>query len=275
MSGAGKSLALKYLEDIGYYCVDNLPTPLIGGFISICAQQEMGVSSAAIGIDIRGGKLFKELHANLTEAASKHGVACDILFLECEDDVLIKRYKETRRDHPLSVGDRAELGIKKERALLADIKGSANYIIDTTNSLTKQLKERINDIFADTNHGIIVNIVSFGFKYGAPNDSDMVFDVRFIPNPFYDMELRELTGNDRPVRDFVLSHENSRVFLSKLTDMTDFLLPNYVDEGKSQLIISIGCTGGKHRSVTLSNELYAHLTGKGYKCIMTHRDVNK
>jgi UPF0042 nucleotide-binding protein len=274
MSGAGKSLALKYLEDIGYYCVDNLPTPLINGFISICSEPGSGVEKAAIGVDIRGGNLFKELYPTL-DTAKKQGSHCVVLFLDCADDVLLKRYKETRRDHPLAIGGRAESGIKAERQMLADIKERADYVIDTTNTLTKQLKERINNTFADANHGIIVNILSFGFKYGAPNDSDMVFDVRFIPNPFYNLDLRELTGNDKLVRDFVLSHEISNTFLAKLKDLSDFLLPNFIDEGKSQLVISIGCTGGKHRSVTLSDELNKHLTSKGYKCILTHRDINK
>jgi len=272
MSGAGKSMALKYLEDIGYYCVDNLPTPLIDDFFKICVNNNIG--KAAIGADIRGGRLFHELNSNL-DAAKKYGIGCDILFLDCDNDALRNRYKETRREHPLSVGKRIEDGIERERAMLADIKESANFVIDTTNSPTKHLKERINSIFAEDDHQIIINILSFGFKFGAPNDSDMVFDVRFIPNPFYDNELREKTGNDESVQKFVMSHSVSVEFLDKLKDMVKFLLPNFVEEGKAQLVISIGCTGGKHRSVTLANELHGYIKRLGFKSILTHRDIKR
>jgi len=272
MSGAGKSLTLKFLEDIGYYCVDNLPAPLIDSFFTVCIDK--GINKAAIGADIRGREFFKELHANL-DTATKHGIEFDILFLDCASETLINRYKETRRDHPLAVGKRLEDGIEQERKMLADLKESADYVIDTTTSLTKQLKERVNSIFASDHHGLIVNILSFGFKYGAPSDSDMIFDVRFIPNPFYERELRELTGNDAPVKNFVMSHSVSVEFLHKLKEMSEFLLPNFINEGKSQLVISIGCTGGKHRSVTLSSQLYKHLQQLGYKCNLTHRDINR
>jgi UPF0042 nucleotide-binding protein len=270
MSGAGKSLALKYLEDIGYYCVDNLPAPLIDGLINVCSGMG-GVERAAVGVDIRGGRLFNEWKSDM-RAAKRHG---EILFLDCADDVLLKRYKETRREHPLAIGGRVEDGIRTEREMLATIKENANFVIDTTGSLTKQLKEKINGNFAGGGHKLTVNIVSFGFKYGMPNDSDMVFDVRFIPNPFYDPTLRELTGNDAPVREYVLSFPTSLSFLDKLKDMAVFLLPNFIDEGKSQLVLSIGCTGGRHRSVTLSNELFGYLCAQGYKCVLTHRDIGK
>jgi len=270
MSGAGKSLALKYLEDIGYYCVDNLPTPLIDEFFKVCVDN--GINKAAIGADIRGGRLFQELRTNL-DAAKKYGIGYDILFLDCANDTLRNRYKETRREHPLSIGKRIDDGIEREREMLADIKENANYVIDTTTSPTKQLKERINSIFANDDYRLIVNLLSFGFKHGAPNDSDIVFDVRFIPNPFYDKELRELTGNDKPVQEYVMSHSVSVAFLDKLKEMTGFLLPNYINEGKSQIVISIGCTGGRHRSVTFANELNTCLIKLGYKCVLTHRDV--
>jgi len=272
MSGAGKSLALKYLEDIGYYCVDNLPTPLIDSFFKVCVDS--GIDKAAIGADIRGRQFFQELRTNL-DAAAKHGVGYDILFLDCTAEALLNRYKETRREHPLAVGKRLEEGIRLEREMLANIKESANYVIDTTSLLTKQLKEQINSIFANGNNGLLVNILSFGFKYGAPNDADMLFGVRFIPIPFYESELRDLNGKDAPVKNFVMSHEVSIEFLTKLKEMAEFLLPNFVDEGKSQLVISIGCTGGKHRSVTLSSELYQYLQQLGYKCNLTHRDINR
>jgi len=271
MSGAGKSLALKYLEDIGYYCVDNLPAPLISNFFTFCAENSETIEKAAIGADIRGGRYFAELRP-IIEAAKQDDIRCEILFLDCADAMLLNRYKETRREHPLAGGGRVEEGIRLERDLLCGIREIASYEIDTTRSLTRQLKARINGIFADE-ESFVVNITSFGFKYGVPGDSDMVYDVRFIPNPYYMSDLRDLTGNDADVQKFVLSNSVSVDFLDKLKDMTGFLLPNYVNEGKSQIVISIGCTGGRHRSVTIANELSAFLKKQGYKCVLTHRDV--
>jgi len=272
MSGAGKSLALKYLEDIGYYCVDNLPAPLMNNFFTFCAENAETIKKAAIGADIRGGRYFAELRP-IIEAAKKDNIRCEILFLDCADAMLLNRYKETRREHPLANGGRIIDGIKREREILADIREVACYEIDTTRSLTRQLKERINGYFADE-ETFVVNIISFGFKYGVPGDSDMVYDVRFIPNPYYNAELREKTGNDKAVQDFVLENGVSIDFLGKLKEMTEFLLPNYINEGKSQIVISIGCTGGRHRSVTFANELNKSLKGLGYKCVLTHRDVD-
>lgn len=275
MSGAGKSTVLKFLEDIGFFCVDNLPPSLIPKFIEVCSKNE-DIEQIALGIDIRGGKLFDDLFKCLSEIESEE-YKFDILFLDASDEVLLKRFKETRRNHPLAKGERIIAGIIRERDLLKEVKQKANYIIDTSHILSRQLKEKINDIFIneETFSSLMITILSFGFKYGIPNDSDLVFDVRFIPNPFYVSELKHLTGNDIEVRDYVMNCEESRIFLDKLTDMIDFLIPNYIKEGKNQLVISIGCTGGKHRSVTLANELYSSLLKKGHSAIITHRDIDK
>ena len=200
-----------------------------------------------------------------------------ILFLDASDETILKRFKESRRNHPLARGERIISGIMRERELLSDVKRRADYIIDTSHILTRQLKEKINDIFLEnkTFESLMVTVLSFGFKYGIPSDSDLVFDVRFIPNPFYIAELKPLTGNDIKVRDYVMEWEESREFIKKLEDMISFLLPNYIKEGKNQLVISIGCTGGKHRSVTLENDLYRSLQRDGHSVIINHRDIDK
>lgn len=276
MSGAGKSQAIKFLEDIGFFCVDNLPPTLIPKFAEICFAPGSEITKVALGIDIRGGKLFKDLFSGLS-AVKDNGYNYEILFLDASDNVLIKRYKETRRKHPLALEDRISTGIEKERDILDDVKKKANYIIDTSNLLTRQLKEEINHIFLEDKkfESLMVTVLSFGFKYGIPNDSDLVFDVRFIPNPFYFTEMRELTGNDEPVKEYVMKWNESKQFLSKLQDMIEFLIPNYIKEGKNQLVISIGCTGGKHRSVTLANEIYGILKKLGHRVILEHRDIDK
>ncbi len=276
MSGAGKSMVLKFLEDIGYFCVDNLPPSLIPKFIELCSKPGTDIEQVALGIDIRGGKLFADLFSCLSEITGEnHKVS--ILFMDASDEVLLKRFKESRRNHPLSKLERISIGIMRERELLRDVKRKADYIIDTSHILARQLKEKINDIFLDNKvfDSMIITILSFGFKYGIPADSDLVFDVRFIPNPFYVSELKALTGNDVEVREFVMSCEESQAFIEKLDDMTSFLIPNYIKEGKNQLVISIGCTGGKHRSVTLANELYSRLQKKGNSVVINHRDIDK
>ena len=201
----------------------------------------------------------------------------EILFLDCSDEVLLKRYKETRRRHPLAKGERLITGIVRERELLSDIRRKSDYIIDTSHILSRQLKQKINDIFIENKefNSLMINILSFGFKYGTPSDADLVFDVRFLPNPFYIEELKHLTGNDMSVHDYVMKYEESNIFLEKLLDMINFLIPNYIKEGKNQLVIAIGCTGGKHRSVTLANELYNELNKLEYSTIITHRDIDK
>jgi len=276
MSGAGKSTVLKFLEDINFFCVDNLPPALIPKFAEICFEQGGEIDKVAMGVDIRGGKLFSDLFSVLSQL-QKEGYDYEILFLDASDTTLIKRYKETRRSHPLSKGGAIVEGIEEEREMLEDVKEKATYIIDTSHILTRELKEQINRIFVKNLkfESLIITVCSFGFKYGIPIDSDLVFDVRFLPNPFYIQELKELTGNDSPVSDYVMEFEESRVFLTKLTDMLEFLIPKYIKEGKNQLIISIGCTGGKHRSVTLANALYEELKSKNHNLLLKHNDIEK
>lgn len=276
MSGAGKSTVLRFLEDIGFFCVDNLPPSLMPKFIELCSKPGTEIEQVALGIDIRGGKLFDDLFSYLSEIKNENH-KFSILFLDASDEVLLKRYKESRRNHPLSKGERLITGIMRERELLQNVKEKADYIIDTSYILSRQLKEKINDIFLDNKkfESLMITVLSFGFKYGIPSDSDLVFDVRFIPNPFYISELKLLTGNDVAVRDYVMNCEESQIFLDKLNDMISFLIPNYIKEGKNQLVIAIGCTGGKHRSVTLANELYTSLQKCGHSVVINHRDIDK
>ncbi|MFR4985990.1 MAG: RNase adapter RapZ [Lachnospirales bacterium] len=276
MSGAGKSSVLKFFEDIGYFCVDNLPPSLIPKFIELCDKPGTEIGKVAIGIDIRGGKLFNDFFTYLSEIKNENH-SFEILFLDCSDEVLLKRYKETRRRHPLAKGERIITGIIKERELLSHIRRKSDYIIDTSHILARQLKQKINDIFIENKEfdSLMINVLSFGFKYGIPSDADLVFDVRFLPNPFYIEELKPLTGNDIFVHDYVMKYDESNIFLNKLLDMINFLIPNYIKEGKNQLVIAIGCTGGKHRSVTLANELYNELNKLQYSTIITHRDIDK
>ena len=276
MSGAGKSSVLKFFEDIGYFCVDNLPPSLIPKFIELCDKPGTEIEKVAIGIDIRGGKLFDDFFTYLSEMKNENH-SFEILFLDCSDEVLLKRYKETRRRHPLAKGERLITGIVRERELLSNKRRKSDYIIDTSHILSRQLKQKINDIFIENKefNSLMINILSFGFKYGTPSDADLVFDVRFLPNPFYIEELKHLTGNDMSVHDYVMKYEESNIFLEKLLDMINFLIPNYIKEGKNQLVIAIGCTGGKHRSVTLANELYNELNKLEYSTIITHRDIDK
>ena len=276
MSGAGKTSVLKFLEDINFFCVDNLPPALLPKFAELCYEQEGEIERVAMGIDIRGGRLFNDLFEVLSDLQAK-GYEYEILFLDASDEVLIKRYKETRRSHPLSRNGSIQEGILKERDMLRDVKTKATYIIDTSQALTRQLKEQINDIFVENkkHENLVITIQSFGFKYGIPTDSDLVFDVRFLPNPFYIQELKELTGNDEPVSSYVMQYEESQIFLQKLVGMVEFLIPLYIKEGKNNLVISIGCTGGKHRSVTLANALYGALGEDRHMLLLKHHDIEK
>ena len=276
MAGAGKSLCVKYFEDIGYFCVDNLPPSLIPKFAEICLQGQNKMDKIALIMDIRGGSLFLELFPALESLAS-YGISYKILFLEAQDNVLVKRFKETRRMHPLSPEGRILDGIKEERRILQAVKDKAHFIIDTSNLTPRQLKQEILNLFVEGKpfSGLIISVISFGFKYGVPIDCDLVFDVRFIPNPYYIDSLKNLTGNDKEVSDYVMSFHESTVFLSKLVDMLDFLIPNYVKEGKNQLVIGIGCTGGKHRSVTIANRLFDILKAKNSSIVLEHRDIDK
>lgn len=277
MSGAGRGTSLKILEDAGYFCVDNLPISLIGKFAELIYSSTSEISKVALGLDIRSGKTLDELTSTL-EKLTMAGYKYEILFLDASDEVLVKRYKETRRNHPLAQEGRIIEGIVQERKKLLFLKKQADYIIDTSSLLTRELKQELDKIFVQNQDfkNLVITVLSFGFKYGIPNDSDLVFDVRFLPNPYYYEELRALSGNDKEVQDFVMGFEVSHRFLDKLIDMIQFLIPNYVLEGKNQLVISIGCTGGKHRSETLANRLYERLRENAdYAVRIEHRDIEK
>ena len=277
MSGAGKSTALNFLEDSGYYCADNLPVPLISKFVELLMLPDNEIEKAALGVDVRTGHSFDEL-GEVLDGLKDMGVTYEVLFLESSDEVLIKRYKETRRIHPLAGDGRVDVGIAREREALKPVKQRADYIFDTSQTLTRELKASLDKIFINNKDykNLFVTIVSFGFKYGIPIDADLVFDVRFLPNPYYFEELKHLSGNDRKVRDYVMSFKEADEFLDKLVDMLSFLMPNYIIEGKNQLVIAIGCTGGKHRSVTLANALYDRLSGhEDYGFKIEHRDIEK
>ncbi|MCQ2491902.1 MAG: RNase adapter RapZ [Lachnospiraceae bacterium] len=277
MSGSGKSTVCKMLEDEGYFCVDNLPIQLIGKFAEIALDDETGVDKVAVCIDIRSGISFKGLEEEL-DKIKMMGVNYEILFLEANDRTLIKRYKETRRDHPLSRGGRIENGIALERKAIAFLKEDAMYIIDTSTLLTRELRPMIMKIFVGEKdvRPFNVMVMSFGFKHGIPSDADLVFDVRFLPNPFYDLNLRNQTGNDKPVQDFVMACDQAGQFLDKLEDMITFLIPHYIEEGKMGLVIAIGCTGGHHRSVTIANKIYERLSNSenaSFGTNIVHRDI--
>lgn len=277
MSGAGKSTALKMLEDMGYFCVDNLPIALLSKFAELAAGPGTEVDKVALGVDIRSGEALGELEAIL-EKMSLANLHYEILFLDASDQVLVKRYKETRRSHPLAKSIRVDKGIAQERGKLGFLKRHADYIMDTSQLLTRELNLELDKIFMQNQEfkNLVITVLSFGFKHGIPSDSDLVFDVRFLPNPFYIEGLKGKTGNDSEVQEYVMGFELSHVFLKKLIDMVEFLIPNYVIEGKNQLVISIGCTGGKHRSVTLANRLYEQLNGQNeYGVKVEHRDILK
>ena len=276
MSGGGKSTVLKMLEDAGFYCVDNLPISLVEKFVELISMPNSEVSKVVLGLDVRSDQSFEDA-TRVLETLKKKGYQFEILFMDADENVLIKRYKETRRVHPLAPDGRVEDGIRMERRVLENIRKHADYVIDTTNLLTRELKEELHRIFVENEeyNSLMVTVMSFGFKYGIPADADLVFDVRFLPNPFYIDELKHKTGNDREVQDYVMDNEESAIFMDKLTDMIRFLIPNYVKEGKYRLVIAIGCTGGKHRSVTLANELYNRMKDAGkYGIKLYHRDID-
>ena len=276
MSGAGKSTALKMLEDMGYFCVDNLPIQLIMRFAEIAYAKDNDINNVAIGVDIRSGVYLEQLSECLQQLKESQ-YDYEILFLDSNDDVLIKRYKETRRNHPLARNGRIEDGIKMERSRIAFLRKEADYIIDTTSLLTRELKAELDKIFIENAEysNFIINVVSFGFKYGIPRDADLVFDVRFLPNPYYDLELRPLTGNDEAIQNFVMQFDEAKEFMNKIADLLEFLIPNYIKEGKNGLVVAIGCTGGKHRSVTLANGIYKELETLPYSVRIVHRDIEK
>ena len=277
MSGAGRTTALKMLEDAGYFCVDNLPVPFIEKFAELTASGNSEITKVAIGVDVRSGKSLSELE-EILERMTLHGLNYEILFLDASDEVLVKRYKETRRMHPLAASGRIEDGIVRERERLVFLKKHADYIIDTSKLLTRELKQELDKIFVQNRafKNLMITVLSFGFKYGIPSDADLVFDVHFLPNPYYYEDLRKLTGNEQKIQDFVMGYDMAHDFLDKLEDMIRFLIPNYVLEGKNQLVIAVGCTGGKHRSVTLANKLYERLKKQSdYGVKLEHRDIGK
>lgn len=277
MSGAGKSTALKILEDMGYFCVDNLPIALIPKFAEILAAPDTELNQVALGIDIRSGAALEGLEEQLN-LIDKKGIRYEVLFLDAQDGVLVKRYKETRRQHPLGGAGHIDVGIAKEREKITFLKMRATYILDTSKMLTRELKAELEQIFIEGKDfkNLYITVMSFGFKYGIPQDADLVFDVRFLPNPYYIEELKAKTGNEAEVRNYVMNSERAQEFLEKFTGMIDFLLPNYILEGKNQLVIAVGCTGGKHRSVTIANELYEFVKqNENYGVRIEHRDIEK
>ncbi len=276
MSGAGKSSALKMLEDAGYFCVDNIPIQLIYKLAILTSGEAKEFDKVALGVDIRSGQALDELDEVL-ETMKVEGYHFEILFLDASTEVLVKRFKETRRTHPLAVNTRLEYGIEREREKLEFLKKKADYKIDTSKLLVRELKGEVDQIFVRNQkyHNFFINIVSFGFKYGMPTDGDLVFDVRFLPNPYYVDNLRQQTGNDKEVKDYVMESPIALTFSNKLEDMLMFLIPHYIAEGKNQLVICIGCTGGKHRSVTLANELHSRLSRLEYGLKVEHRDIEK
>lgn len=277
MSGAGRSSVMRILEDEGYFCVDNLPVSLLPTFIQLTEDASEQIQRVALGLDIRGGQDSLKEAADMLKKLRQDGYPLEILFLEASAAVIVKRYKETRRMHPLAHGGRMEAAIEEERKLLTELKVQADYIIDTTTLLIRELKQEIIRIFVKNESfcNFYLTFVSFGFKYGIPADADLVFDVRFLPNPFYIDSLKPLTGNDEEVYRYVMESDKAKEFLAKLKDMLDFLIPNYKMEGKTQLVVAIGCTGGKHRSVTLTNALYKKFEHTEYGCKKEHRDIER
>ena len=277
MSGGGKSTALRMLEDAGFYCVDNLPVLLIEKFVELIAMPNSEVTKVALGLDVRADQSFEDVEKILHKLRD-NGYSFEILFMEAGDAELLRRYKETRRVHPLSPDGRIEDGIRREREILKNMKSQADYVIDTSRLLTRELKEELDRIFVrnENYNSLMVTILSFGFKHGIPADADLVFDVRFLPNPYYVDELRPMTGMDDGVFNYVMNCDTARKFADKLEDMINFLIPNYVKEGKTNLVIAIGCTGGKHRSVTLANKLFESLSLQNdYGIRIEHRDIGK
>lgn len=276
MSGAGRSSVLKMLEDAGYFCVDNLPVLLIPTFAKLILDGRQKITKVALSIDVRNGQALDDA-GEMLDLLAAEGCSYEVLFLECSTEVLVKRYKETRRTHPLSGTERIDKGIEKEREKMVFLKSRANYILDTSRMLIRDLKAQIDHVFCDEENSskFLVTILSFGFKHGIPSDADLVFDVRFLRNPYYVPELKQLTGCDERVREYVMESSMAPDFLNKLEDMLRFLIPGYIEEGKNQLVIAIGCTGGHHRSVTVAYELEKRLAMSEYRIQLEHRDIER
>lgn len=273
LSGAGKTQAIDCLEDMGYYCIDNMPPALIKSFIDLTADGK-GIDKAAFVIDVRGGMLFDDLKEVLEEM-KKDDIDYKILYLEATDRTLLRRYNETRRTHPLSEGGLAGSGIKKEREMLAELRNHADFIIDTSNMKSAQLWAEIKHLLTseESHKTFMINVMSFGYKRGTPLAADLVFDMRFIPNPYYVKSLRSLTGNNAKVSKFVLKHQITQDFIEKAMEMIEMLIPFYTKEGKYSLTIGIGCTGGHHRSVAVANEINKRLQELGRRTTLQHRDL--
>ena len=276
LSGAGKTEAVRSLEDLGFFCVDNLPPVLIAKFAELCYQTGGKIRKIALVIDIRGGEFFDELLSRLDDL-EEEGIRWEMLFLEASDQTLIKRFKESRRRHPLSPDDRVIKGIEEERQRLKGIRERADYILDTSSLRPRQLKEELANLFEGEGkrEGLLVSVVSFGYKHGIPLDADLVFDVRFLPNPYYNEVLKDHSGENLAVRDYVMKWKDTKKFLNMLGEFIEFLIPRYIQEGKSNLVIGIGCTGGRHRSVIIANELTDLLKQEGHRVIADHRDIDK
>ena len=278
MSGSGKSSVMDVMEDIGFYCIDNIPPKLITQFVDLCRQSESNINKIAVAVDIRTGDMFAEIFRSWQELKRQPDVNVKVLFIEAAHDVILKRYKETRRKHPLSekFNGNIQEAINYEWSQLSQLREIADYYIETSNFTSSQLKEQVKTIFLEkSSDSLIIKVMSFGFKYGVATDADLMFDVRCLPNPFYIEELRNHTGCDSCVRDYVMGFEQSQTLFKKLTDLIDYLIPLYVQEGKSQLVISFGCTGGKHRSITFAELMAKHLIEKDYKVQKYHRDITK
>jgi UPF0042 nucleotide-binding protein len=276
LSGSGKSHTLRAFEDWGFFCVDNLPPKLVPTFAELCARSDNNIENVAVGVDIRGGVFFDDFEQVLEDMKARK-FKFDVLFLEAKDQVLVTRYKESRRKHPLAVDSRISVALVMEREKLKKIRDMANHIIDTSKLSVKELKEELSKIYVQDmpTSGMLINVVSFGFKYGIPMDADIIMDVRFLPNPYYDEHLRALTGNDKAVQDFVLAFPQTETFLEKWMDLLTYTIPYYEEEGKSQLVVAIGCTGGQHRSVTMANHIQQRLQTHGHWAVVDHRDIRK
>ena len=277
LSGAGKSKAASFLEDMGFYIVDNMPAAMILKFAEFCAGGNGRYDRVALVYDVRTASSFTELFDVLDKLRAMEG-ACRMLFLEAEPEVIIKRYKETRRRHPLAdQTDCLEEAVRRERELMQPVRERADYIIDTSRTSTAQLRGELLRLFGDPEEkgGMTVSVTSFGFKYGLPLDADLVFDVRFMPNPFYIEELRPRTGLDQAVNDYVFSFQQTQDYLKRLKDLLAFSLPLYAEEGKTSLVIAVGCTGGHHRSVAVTHALAEFISGQGYQVSENHRDMNR
>ena len=278
MSGSGKSSVMDVMEDIGYYCIDNIPPKLIPQFVDLCRKSDSAIDRIAVAVDIRTGDMFAEIFRAWQSLKTEPDVTVRVLFIEADDEVIVKRYKETRRKHPLDEKFNGNLheAIQYERNQLSQLRAVADYYIETSGFTASQLKEQVKTIFLEhTSDSLMIKVMSFGFKYGVSTESDLVFDVRCLPNPYYVKELKSHTGIESCVQDYVMGFEQSQKLFEKLTDLIDYLIPMYVQEGKSRLVIAFGCTGGKHRSITFAEYMAKHLVNKGYKVQKYHRDITK